>query len=99
MVRLRAPKRLWDNCLEREAYVRTFTANNIYKLNGQVPETIVSAKTTNILSLAQFKWYEWVMFHDTSVTYPNNAMVLRRDLCPAIDVDPAMTRTILEANG
>jgi hypothetical protein len=39
------PKCLWDNCLEREAYVRSFTAHDIYKLNGQVPETVVSGKT------------------------------------------------------
>ena len=40
MVRSAAPKRLWDNCLAREAYVRSFTAHDIYKLNGQVPETL-----------------------------------------------------------
>ena len=42
MVRSRAPKRLWDQCLEREAYVRSLTAHDIYRLDGQVPETIVS---------------------------------------------------------
>jgi hypothetical protein len=39
------------------------------------------------------------MFRDTSVTYPDDAMVLGRDLGPAIDVGPAMTRKILKANG
>ena len=40
MVRSRAPKKLWDDCLEREAYVRSMTAHEIYRLNGQVPETL-----------------------------------------------------------
>ncbi|KAI2502750.1 Reverse transcriptase (RNA-dependent DNA polymerase) [Fragilaria crotonensis] len=48
MVRSKAPKRFWDDCLEREAYVRSFTAHDIYKLNGQVPETIVSGETADI---------------------------------------------------
>ena len=29
MVRSRAPKKLWDDCLEREAYVRSMTAHEI----------------------------------------------------------------------
>ena len=29
MVRSGAPKRLWDDCLEREAYVRSLTAHDI----------------------------------------------------------------------
>ncbi|KAI2502051.1 Reverse transcriptase (RNA-dependent DNA polymerase) [Fragilaria crotonensis] len=99
MVRSRAPKRLWDDCLEREAYVRSFTAHEIFRLSGQVPETIVSGETADISPLAQFKWYEWVMFRDTSVTYPDDALVLGRDLGPAIDIGPAMTRKILKANG
>lgn len=99
MVRSRAPKRLWDDCLEREAYVRSFTAHNIYRLNGQVPETIVSGETADISPLVQFHWYEWVMFRDTSVTYPDDYLVLGRDLGPAIDVGPAMTRKVLKANG
>jgi hypothetical protein len=99
MVRSAAPKRLWDDCLEREAYVRSLTAHDIYRLNGQVPETVVSGETADISPLALFKWYEWVMFRDTSVTYPDDAMVLGRDLGPAIDIGPAMTRKILKANG
>ena len=64
MVRSAAPKRLWDDCLEREAYVHSFTAHDIYKLNGQVPETIVSGETADISPLAQFKWYKWVLFRE-----------------------------------
>jgi hypothetical protein len=42
MVRSKAPKGLWDHCVERQAYIRSCTANDVYSLNGQVPETIVS---------------------------------------------------------
>ncbi len=48
MVRSAAPKRLWEDCLEREAYVRSRTAHDIYRLKGQVPETTVSGETADI---------------------------------------------------
>ncbi len=99
MVRSKAPKRLWDNCLEREAYVRSLTAHDIYRLDGQVPELLVSGETADISPVAAFKWYEWVLFRDTFVTYPDNIMVLGRDLGPAIDIGPAMTRKVVKANG
>lgn len=39
------------------------------------------------------------MFRDTSVTYPDDAMVLGRDLGPAIDIGAVMTRKVLKENG
>ena len=62
MVRSRAPKRVWDDCLEREAYVRSLTAHEIYQLDGQVPGTLVSGEIVDISPFAAFKWYEWVLF-------------------------------------
>ena len=99
MVRSAAPKRLWDDCLEREAYIRSLTAHDIYRLDGQVPETVVSGETADISPFALFKWYKWVMFRDTSVTCPGDSMVLGRDLGPAIDIGPTMTRKVLKSNG
>ena len=39
------------------------------------------------------------MFRDTSATYPDDKMVLGRDLGPAIDIGPAMTRKVIKSNG
>ena len=41
----RAPKWLWDDCLELEAYIRSNTAHKIYKLDGEVPKTVTSSET------------------------------------------------------
>ena len=79
--------------------MRSFTKHNMHKLNGQVPETVVSGETADISPLAQFKWYECVLFRNTSVMYPDAAMVLGRHLGPAIDIGPAMRRKILKSNG
>ena len=72
-------------------YIRSHTALDIFSLNGQVPETIVSGETADISPFALFKWYEWVMYHDMSIPFPKMPLVLGRNLGPAIDIGPAMT--------
>jgi len=39
------------------------------------------------------------MFRDTAIPFPEDKMVLGRDLGPAIDIGPAMSRKILKENG
>ena len=39
MLETKAPKRLWDHCVQLEAKIRSNTANTSLILNGQVPET------------------------------------------------------------
>ena len=99
MVRAKAPKVLWDHCVEREALIRSNTAHPIYELNGQVPETLVSGETPDITTIAEFQWYEWVKFRDTAISFPDDPIILGRDLGPAIDIGPAYTRKVLKANG
>jgi hypothetical protein len=53
----------------------------------------------NISAIALFRWYEWVMFQDTLIKFPEDNMVLGCDLRPAIDIGRAMARKILKENG
>ena len=99
LVKSKCPKRLWDHCLERQAYVRSFTAHDIFSLNGQVPETIISGETADISPFAEFRWYEPIKYRDTSIPFPEDKMRFGRDLGPAIDIGPAMTRKILNKKG
>ena len=39
LLRCTAPKHLWDDCLELEAYIRSNTAHEISKLDREVPKT------------------------------------------------------------
>ena len=57
-----SPKRLWDDCLELESYIRYNIAHGIYKLDGKVCETIVSKEKSIISQLCESEWFEWVMF-------------------------------------
>jgi hypothetical protein len=53
----------------------------------------------DISTIAEYAWYEWVKFRDTEAKFPVSKIQLGRDLGPAIDIGPAMTRKILKKNG
>ena len=41
------PKKLWDHCLPYDAIVHSHTALDIYGLEGQVPETLMSGQAAD----------------------------------------------------
>jgi hypothetical protein len=43
--------------------------------------------------------YEWVKFRDTGQSFPASKEWLGRDLGPAIDIGPAMSRKVLKIYG
>ena len=85
--------------MENVKMISSVTALDIYGLSGQVPETMVSGETADISPFAAFKWYHWIMYRDTTSSFPEDKMVLGRDLGPAIDVGPAMTQKVLKSTG
>ena len=88
----RAPKHLWYNCLELEAYIRFNTFHNIYKLD-------MSCETSGISQVFKLKWFEWVMFCDETAPFPDDMLKLSLYLGPSIDVGLAMTTKIITENG
>jgi hypothetical protein len=98
MVRSGCPKRFWDDCMIREAYVRSYTSLDIYVLEGQVPESNIKGETVEISTIAEYDWYEWVKLRYTAAKFPVSKIQLGRDLGAAIDIVPAMTRKILKQN-
>jgi hypothetical protein len=97
MMRSGCPKRLWDDCIIREAYVRSRTSLEIYGHEGQVPESKIKVEKVDISTIAEYAWYEWV--RDTAAKFPVSKIQLGRDLGAAIDIGPAMTCNILKKNG
>jgi hypothetical protein len=98
MVRSGAPKRLWDDCLVREAYVRSSTALDILSLERKLTDTIVKGQTSDISPLTEYAWYEWVKFQDNGQSFPDSKEWLGRDLRPEIYIGPAMSRKVLKIN-
>ena len=99
MIRTGTPKPLWDHYIELEGQIRSHTALDIYGLEGQVPETIMSGQTGDISNLCEFEWMQWVMYYQPTASYPDDKMFLGRWLGPAIDVGSAMTYKILLPSG
>jgi hypothetical protein len=99
MVRAGVPRPFLANAIELEAYVCSNTAHDIFSLQGEVPEMVMSSKTLDISQFCKFTFYDWVMFQDEPVAFPDDNLVLGRYLGPAINVGPALTAKILKANG
>ena len=99
MMSPKAPQKLWDHCLELEAYIRSHTALDLYELQGQVPETILSGQTADISPFVECKWYEFVRWYDIKAQFPQPREKYGRWLGPSLDIGPAMTAKILKENG
>ena len=67
------------------------TALDIYVLEVQVPEPVMSGQTGDISDLCEFEWFQWVMLFQPKETYPDDKMFIDRCLGPVIDVGTAMT--------
>jgi hypothetical protein len=96
VLRSGCPKRFWDDCIIREAYIRSHTSLDIFGLEGQVPENKVKDETVDISTIAEYAWYEWVKFRDTEAKFPVSKIQLSRDLGAVIDIVPVMMRKILK---
>ena len=99
MLKSGCPKPLWNHCIELEALIRSHTVLDIYGLEEQVPETVMSVQTVDLSSLCEFEWFEWVMFFQPKESYPDDKMFIGRWLGPAIDVGTAITYNILRPDG
>jgi hypothetical protein len=99
MMRSGCPKRLWDDCINREAYVSSHTSLDIYGLEGQVPESKIEGETVYISTIAEYAWYEWVKLRDTAAKFPVSKIQLGRDLGASFGIGPSMTRKIQKKNG
>ena len=55
-----------------ENYLRSNTAHNIFKLDGEVPKTMMSGETSDISQFCELEWFEWVSFE---MKLPNSQMM------------------------
>ena len=59
MMRILLPAKLWYHCIELEALIQLHNALDIYELQGQVPETLLSGQTADICPFIEHKWYDF----------------------------------------
>ena len=72
---------------------------DFFELDGMTPETNMSEEKSDINTFFEFRWYQWVYFRDTYVTFPRDMVALGSSYGPNIDVGPALTAKILRNNG
>ena len=53
--RSKHPKVQWNECMEIQEYIGSFTIHDIFSLTGETPETLVLGKTPDINEFASFK--------------------------------------------
>ena len=100
MVRTRSPRRLWDHCLELASLVRSHTAHAMYKLDGEVPETIMMGQTADISFICEFGWYDWVYYNEAQAQFPDDKVCLGKYIGPTDpEVGSVLTAKILKPNG
>ena len=58
LLKSRALRQSWYDCLELEAYIRSNTAHKIYKLDEEVPKTVMSGETSDISQFCKLEWFE-----------------------------------------
>ena len=92
-------KRLWGDCIEFMAYIRSNNANGHEYLNGKTHKTFVSSETAEISEFAEFGWYDWIMFRDITLSYPGIKPQLGCYCGLAYNIGSAMTAKILKDNG
>ena len=98
MVRYGAPKLIWDNALYFKVCVRSHTSRDVYILHAEVPETVMLGETSDIGRFCGHEFYDWFMFRDEPIQYPDKNPVLGRYLVLAIDIGPEMMAKIMKAN-
>ncbi len=98
MLAMGAPRRIWDDCLELEAYIHSHSANSVHYLDGEVPKMYfwrdTCHQTDHWAGVAQL---DHVL--PRFIDYPDEQLHLGKYLGPAIDVGLAMTAKKLQQNG
>jgi hypothetical protein len=76
MIKTSSPRVLWYHCIELETLIHSLASNNIYMINGKVPEMIMTSSTANISHICEFGWYDWILFRDNVPTFPDVKLTL-----------------------
>eukprot|EP01082_Thalassiosira_pseudonana_P011515 g10091.t1 g10091 contig4:1200994-1201527(-) len=68
LISSKCPKRFWDYCFNSNLLKLPL---HIFKLDGRVPEALVSGETPDISEYCDFAWYQWVMYrHGGNAKFP-----------------------------
>jgi hypothetical protein len=81
-VKSQSPRQLWDHAIKVASIVGYHLAFEMYKLIGQVPETIMLGQTAEISFISSFAWYNWVYYNGQNAAFTTSKMTSGTYLCP-----------------
>jgi hypothetical protein len=93
------PHRLWDFCSKWSCDICSKSASDHTYLNGRTPYEAVTGHTPDILSVADFDFYEPVWYFDEKASFPEPKQKMARWLGEAYNIGQAMCYFILPQNG
>ena len=85
-----SPDKLWDHCIELEAFIQSHTALDIYYIRVEVPKTLLSGQTADIYTFVEHEWYNFVNWFDHGSAFPEPKELHGRWLGASIYIGPAM---------
>ena len=94
-----APMIFWCYCVERRAAIINATVRSNFLLQGNTPHTKLTGQPTDISSLCEFGWYEWVIYRIEGEKFPYQHQRLGRTLGPAKNAGNMMSQWVLTAGG
>ncbi len=59
----------------------------------------MTGSTADISHIAEFGWYDWVMYRDNIPSYPDDKLILGHYLGPTMDIGSVFTAKVLQPNG
>ena len=78
--------------------IQSHTNHDIYYHKGEFFETMLTGQTGDISELGEHEWYFWVIFRDTSVSFPISQWVLGRYYGTSGNVGPEMAAKLLKSH-
>ena len=97
--RSNCPMKLWCYLGEWFTKINNCLARDTYQLHNQTPHFIATGKATDISSICEFQWYEWVYFRDHASSFPYAKERLGRYLGPTEHAGTMMSKWIMNDNG
>ena len=93
------PMTLWCYCVERRATIIYSTVRTNHLLQGTTPYSYIAGQSTDISSISEYGWYEWVIYRMEDSKFPVNHQRLEKILGPAKNAGSAMSQWVLSATG
>ena len=77
------PLAFLDYCIEHKARVNNITEKTMSSLHGSNTHTSLTCKVGDILSLYQYRWYDWCYYREEATKFPFNKKIMGQFICPA----------------